>query len=113
MSILAIILYFTEILYSKLWSLLLRFLLETLALAPQSPMGSDKSLLQMLNYALFWGLQTRDEILLHVLARCSTSAKDKTTLEHSLMWVLSCRKLCPVSGKLLWEGLGSNYLKIL
>jgi len=48
-----------------------------------------------------------------MLAQCSISAKDKTILQCSLIWVLSCEKLCPVSEKLLWEGLGTNYLKIL
>lgn len=75
-------------------------------------MGSDKSLLHMPNYAV-WSLQTQGEIFLHVLARCRISAKDKTILEHSLIWVLSCGRLCPMSEKLLWEGLANNYLKIL
>lgn len=85
---------------------------ETIPLATESPVCSDKYLLWNLNYALLWGLQTQ--------VRSSFSCWPNADLVHKKnnTWALFdlglvMPKLGPVSEKLLWEELGGNCLKLL
>lgn len=66
----------------------------TLSLASDSPCAVINHCLESWMIILWppnpaLGSPNTGELFLHVLAQCSVSAKAKTTLEHSLIWVLS------------------------